>query len=69
MFNWIEGFKTANDEQNHQASEKLPCYKFHFVSAFKPPCQYFCLRCDMLDKKETKKLLRFEYLRVIGFYF
>ena len=27
---WLFGFKTANDDEDHQASEKLSCYESHF---------------------------------------
>ena len=33
---WLFGFKTANDEQDHQASEKLSCYESHFQEDLRP---------------------------------
>ena len=33
---WLFGFKTANDEQDHQASEKLSCYDSHFQEDSSP---------------------------------
>ena len=38
---WLFGLKTANDEQDHQASEKLSCYVSHFQGDLRPFASIF----------------------------